>query len=130
MNCGSPTRAGDIDHFPREHPALKTAPFVWLTGFVRHLPLRERGEREAALAAGYTADGRPHRRAPLGPERERDTRQHLFGRGSDTADRMQSEGESSAGKSGYDCIVTYALTRGCAWAHRQTACWRTPPHPG
>jgi hypothetical protein len=31
----------EIDHFLHEHPALKTAPFVWLTDFVGHLPLPE-----------------------------------------------------------------------------------------
>ena len=74
----------------------------WLTGFVGHLALREEGSASRRL---HRRDGRPHRRPPLGPRRER-TRQHLLGRGSDTADRLQGEGESSAGKSGYDCIVT------------------------
>ncbi len=46
----------EIDHFLHEHPALKTAPFVWLTDFVGHLPLPEGGEREAELTADYNAE--------------------------------------------------------------------------
>jgi predicted glycosyltransferase len=46
----------EIDHFLHEHPALKTAPFVWLTDFVGHLPLPEGGASEAALIADYNAE--------------------------------------------------------------------------
>jgi predicted glycosyltransferase len=46
----------DVDHFLHEHPALKTARFVWLTDFVGHLPLAEGGPREAELTADYNAE--------------------------------------------------------------------------
>ena len=46
----------EIDHFLHEHPALKTAPFVWLTDFVGHLPLPEGGQREADLTTDYNAE--------------------------------------------------------------------------
>ncbi len=46
----------EIDHFLHEHPSLKTAPFVWMTDFVGHLPLPEGGPREAELTADYNAE--------------------------------------------------------------------------
>jgi predicted glycosyltransferase len=46
----------EIDHFLHEHPSLKTAPFVWMTDFVGHLPLAEGGPREAELTADYNAE--------------------------------------------------------------------------
>ncbi len=46
----------EIDHFLHEHPALKTARFVWLTDFVGHLPLPEGGPGEAELTADYNAE--------------------------------------------------------------------------
>ncbi len=46
----------EVDHFLHEHPALKTAPYVWLTDFVGHLPLAEGGPREAGLTADYNAE--------------------------------------------------------------------------
>lgn len=60
----------EIDHFLHEHPALKTAPYVWLTDFVGHLPLPEGGPSEAELTADYNAemiehiDAHPGVRAP------------------------------------------------------------------
>ncbi len=50
----------EIDHFLHEHPALKTAPFTWLTDFVGHLPLPEGGPREAELTADYNAETIEH----------------------------------------------------------------------
>lgn len=46
----------EIDHFLHEHPALKTAPYVWMTDFVGHVPLPEGGPREAELTADYNAE--------------------------------------------------------------------------
>jgi predicted glycosyltransferase len=46
----------EVDHFLHEHPSLKTAPFVWMTDFVGHLPLAEGGPREAELTADYNAE--------------------------------------------------------------------------
>ncbi|MBV8218477.1 MAG: hypothetical protein JO325_08425 [Solirubrobacterales bacterium] len=46
----------EIDHFLHEHPALKTARFVWLTDFVGHLPLPEGGPAEVELTADYNAE--------------------------------------------------------------------------
>ena len=46
----------EIDHFLHEHPALKAAPFVWMTDFVGHLPLAEGGACEAELTADYNAE--------------------------------------------------------------------------
>jgi pimeloyl-ACP methyl ester carboxylesterase/predicted glycosyltransferase len=48
--------AWDVDHFLHENPELKTAAYAWLTDFVGFLPLPERGEREAFLAADYNAE--------------------------------------------------------------------------
>ena len=47
--------AWEVDYFLHENPALKTAPYVWLTDFVGVLPMPEGGEREAFLAADHNA---------------------------------------------------------------------------
>jgi predicted glycosyltransferase len=46
----------EIDHFLHEHPALKTAPYVWMTDFVGHVALPEGGPREAELTGDYNAE--------------------------------------------------------------------------
>ena len=43
--------AWDLDHFLHENPALKRAPFVWMTDFVGWVPMADGGEREAFLTA-------------------------------------------------------------------------------
>ena len=48
--------AWEVDHFLHENPERKTAPFVWLTDFVGHLPMPEGGEGEALLTADYNAE--------------------------------------------------------------------------
>ena len=48
--------AWDLDHFLHEHPALKRAPFVWMTDFVGWVPMPDGGEREAFLTADYNAE--------------------------------------------------------------------------
>jgi predicted glycosyltransferase len=56
MTCGSADEGWEIDHFLHEHPALKTAPYVWMTDFVGHVPVPEGGPREAELTADYNAE--------------------------------------------------------------------------
>jgi pimeloyl-ACP methyl ester carboxylesterase/predicted glycosyltransferase len=48
--------AWELDHFLFENPALKTAPFAWLTDFVGFLPMPAGGDREAFLTADYNAE--------------------------------------------------------------------------
>ena len=48
--------AWDLDHFLHEHPALKRAPFVWMTDFVGWVPLPDGGEREAFLTSDHNAE--------------------------------------------------------------------------
>jgi len=48
--------AWDLDHFLHEHPALKRAPFAWMTDFVGWMPMPDGGEREAMLTADYNAE--------------------------------------------------------------------------
>ncbi len=47
--------AWEVDYFLHENPALKTAPYAWLTDFVGIVPMPEGGEREAFLAADHNA---------------------------------------------------------------------------
>lgn len=48
--------AWETDYHLHENPGLKKAPYVWLTDFVGYLPMPERGEREAFVAADYNAE--------------------------------------------------------------------------
>jgi pimeloyl-ACP methyl ester carboxylesterase/predicted glycosyltransferase len=48
--------AWEVDHFLHENPALKRAPFCWLTDFVGWLPMPDLGERDSYLAADYNAE--------------------------------------------------------------------------
>ncbi len=48
--------AWDLDHFLHENPALKRAPFAWMTDFVGWVPMADGGEREAFLTADYNAE--------------------------------------------------------------------------
>ena len=48
--------AWEVDHFLHENPERKCAPLAWLTDFVGYLPMPDRGEREAFVAADYNAE--------------------------------------------------------------------------
>ena len=48
--------AWEMDYHLHENPGLKKAAYAWLTDFVGYLPMPERGEREAAVAADYNAE--------------------------------------------------------------------------
>jgi predicted glycosyltransferase len=48
--------AWELDYYLHENPALKRAPFVWLTDFVGYLPMPGGGEHEAMLTADYNAE--------------------------------------------------------------------------
>ena len=53
MWCGD--EAWDVDYFLHENPELKTAPYVFLTDFVGHLPVTG-SAREAFLTADYNQE--------------------------------------------------------------------------
>ena len=127
MNCGSPTRAGDVVHFPREHPALKTAPFVGSPASSGTWRCARRGAR----AAGYTAEMVDHIDALPSDRGESATRASTCSVVAATPPTACRARESRAPASP-DTIAsspTHSLEV-CARAHRQTACWRTPPRPG
>lgn len=46
----------ELDYHLHENPALKRAPFAWLTDFVGWLPMPEGGERESFLTTDYNAE--------------------------------------------------------------------------
>jgi len=46
----------ELDYQLHENPNLKKTPYAWLTDFVGYLPMPERGEREAFVAADYNAE--------------------------------------------------------------------------
>ena len=48
--------AWDLDHFLHENPALKRAPFAWMTDFVGWVPMADGGDHEAFLTADYNAE--------------------------------------------------------------------------
>lgn len=47
--------AWEVDFHLHENPNLKKTAFAWMTDFVGYLPMPERGEREAFVAADYNA---------------------------------------------------------------------------
>ncbi len=48
--------AWELDGQLHENPNLKSTPFAWMTDFVGYIPMPERGEREAFVAADYNLD--------------------------------------------------------------------------
>ncbi|HEY5875476.1 MAG TPA: alpha/beta fold hydrolase [Ilumatobacteraceae bacterium] len=46
----------ELDHHLHENPHLKKTAYAWMTDFVGYLPMPERGEREAFVAADYNAE--------------------------------------------------------------------------
>ena len=46
----------ELDYHLHENPNLKRAAYAWLTDFVGYLPMPQRGEREAFVAADYNAE--------------------------------------------------------------------------
>lgn len=46
----------EVDYHLHENPNLKKTTYAWLTDFVGYLPMPERGEREAIVAADYNAE--------------------------------------------------------------------------
>ena len=48
--------AWEMDYHLHENPGLKKTAYAWLTDFVGYLPMPERGEREALVAADYNAE--------------------------------------------------------------------------
>ena len=46
----------ELDYHLHENPDLKKTAFVWMTDFVGYLPMPERGDREAFVAADYNAE--------------------------------------------------------------------------
>ena len=46
----------ELDYHLHENPELKKTQFVWMTDFVGYLPMPERGDREAFVAADYNAE--------------------------------------------------------------------------
>ena len=46
----------ELDFHLHENPHLKKAAYAWLTDFVGYLPMPQRGEREAFVAADYNAE--------------------------------------------------------------------------
>ncbi len=48
--------AWELDFHLHENPNLKKAAYAWLTDFVGYLPMPERGDREAFVAADYNAE--------------------------------------------------------------------------
>lgn len=48
--------AWELDYHLHENPAVKRAPFAWLTDFVGWLPMPEGGERESFLTGDYNAE--------------------------------------------------------------------------
>ncbi|MDX1691765.1 MAG: alpha/beta fold hydrolase [Acidimicrobiia bacterium] len=48
--------AWEVDYHLHENPGLKKAAYAWMTDFVGYLPMPERGEREAFVAADYNAE--------------------------------------------------------------------------
>ncbi len=48
--------AWELDHHLHENPGMKKTAYAWMTDFVGYLPMPERGEREALVAADYNAE--------------------------------------------------------------------------
>ncbi len=48
--------AWELDYQLHENPGLKKAAYAWMTDFVGYLPMPQRGEREAVVAADYNAE--------------------------------------------------------------------------
>ena len=46
----------ELDYHLHENPNLKKTAYAWLTDFVGYLPMPQRGEREAFVAADYNAE--------------------------------------------------------------------------
>ncbi len=46
----------ELDYHLHENPELKKTAYAWMTDFVGYLPMPERGEREAFVAADYNAE--------------------------------------------------------------------------
>jgi predicted glycosyltransferase len=46
----------ELDYHLHENPDLKKTAFAWMTDFVGYLPMPERGDREAFVAADYNAE--------------------------------------------------------------------------
>ncbi len=46
----------ELDYHLHENPELKKTAYAWMTDFVGYLPMTERGDREAFVAADYNAE--------------------------------------------------------------------------
>jgi len=48
--------AWELDYYLHENPGLKKTSYAWMTDFVGYLPMPQRGEREAVVAADYNVE--------------------------------------------------------------------------